>query len=414
MLSGGVISTFSGWQHDWDTPASAWWGYAALPGRALTDAEINFTASTYSIVAVSGGGVGVSEQVMNTSARLKAINPALKVLQYFNMQMWAGYSPNDPDFQNFMSHPEWWLVDDNGNVVEHQFGPEYDFSNKEAVANFLAMSLGPNAELIDGFLLDGGSGYDQPPNISSTRAESIKIAKYKAMGAMQQRLTSANGGVALGNGMKGGPIDPHTPEDPYNLDSLNFVNGIENERGTPSFELVDHQTGAFKLDDVAALLEAVEYAGQLANGTKVISMNYWPGPIVNLVEGWPTYASNDVNNTAPSGTRAQRFQGWQALMTKWFPFNLAMFLSVAGDSTYFTQLMWYAFDQGFIPCPDAPGTCAAPTPFYPMMHNKLGKPKGLRIPVAGSKYKWVRTFEHAVVTLDLEDPLGAGTSIVWS
>jgi hypothetical protein len=28
-------------------------------------------------------------------------------------------------------------------------------------------------------------------------------------------------------------------------------------------------------------------------------------------------------------------------------------------------------------------------------------------------YTWVRHFEHAVVTLDLNDPLGPGTSIVW-
>ena len=42
-LSVSTQSTLSGWQHDWETPASAsaWWGYAALPGRALTDAEVN-------------------------------------------------------------------------------------------------------------------------------------------------------------------------------------------------------------------------------------------------------------------------------------------------------------------------------------------------------------------------------------
>ena len=46
---------------------------------------------------------------------------------------------------------------------------------------------------------------------------------------MQQRLTAANGGLVLANGMAGGPVDPFV-NDPYNLGVLDHVNGIENER----------------------------------------------------------------------------------------------------------------------------------------------------------------------------------------
>ena len=103
--------------------------------------------------------------------------------------------------------------------------------------------------------------------------------------------------------------------------------------------------------------------------------------------------------------------GWQRQLTKWLPFNLAMFLSVAGPCTYFTQMVWYASFQCFAPCPTAPDTCTAPTPFYPEMHRKLGAPAGPR--TQQGKYKWVRHFEHAVVTVVLEEPLGPGTTIVW-
>ena len=127
--------------------------------------------------------------------------------------------------------------------------------------------------------------------------------------------------------------------------------------------------------------------------------------------GFPMYAAGDPNNVAPTGTRAEIFEGWKQILSKWLPFNLAMFLIVAGDRSYFTQMVWYAAFEGFMPCPDAPDSCMAPSPFYPEMHKPLGPPAGPRQVL--STYKWVRHFEHATVTVDLDEPLGPGTSIVW-
>lgn len=415
----------AGWAHDWNTPASAWWGYGAFGNWVSSDAEVAFVAKNYRIVLLSLNNadatmhMSVTDATMNVSARLKAVNPALKVLMYFNMEMFAGYAKTDPAYATFLRHPEWWLRDDHGNPVISQFGPGYDFSNEAAVQHWLSMPLGPDSRLIDGFLLDGAAGYSQPPNISASRAESLKLAKWRAVGRMQQRLTVANGGLVLANGMIGGLIDPHT-HDPYNLGSLSYAHGIENERGTPSFELVDRTTGAFKLGAVAANLAAIERASQLANGSKVVSVNYWAGPITGFskaddhTRGFPLYAPADPHNAPPNGTsRAQVFEGWQRKLTEWLPFNLAMFLSVAGPRTYFTQMVWYAASQGFAPCPAAPDSCCAPAPFYPEMQRRLGPPAGPRVRLPGHAYRWVRHFKHAVVTVDLEQPLGPGTSIVW-
>ena len=102
-----------GWAHDWETPASAWWGYGAYGDWAASDAEIEFIAKTYKIVLLSLTNaditmhMSVAEATLNVSARLKAANPSLKVLQYFNMQMFAGYSKTDPDYAVFLQHPEW-------------------------------------------------------------------------------------------------------------------------------------------------------------------------------------------------------------------------------------------------------------------------------------------------------------------
>ena len=145
-------------------------------------------------------------------------------------------------------------------------------------------------------------------------------------------------------------------------------------------------------------------------------MNFWAGPITGFssandtTRGWPTYPPRDPTNHAPTGTAAEVRRGWAANLERWMPFNLAAFLSVAGPSTYFTQMVWYASYEGFLPCPTAPDTCIG-VPSTDM-HRPLGAPLGLRQQL--SQYKWQRRFEHAVVTLDLEDPLGPGTSIAWS
>ena len=67
--------------------------------------------------------------------------------------------------------------------------------------------------------------------------------------------------------------------------------------------------------------------------------------------------------------------------------------------------------QGFVPCDDAPDTCALSSSFYAdYLKRPLGAPKGKRVKVGA--YKWTREFEHATVTLDLTSPL-EGTSIVF-
>lgn len=410
------------WAHDWVSPASAWWGYGALNGGgAPDDATVAFAATTYRVIVLSAclgpGNASVSAFVMGVAARLKAANPTVRVLQYFNMQQWACYARTEPAFAAFLARPDWWLRDDAGGVVLNNGSPEYDWTVPAAVDNFAAMPVAPpgvGAPLLDGFLLDGGAVFQPEAGVSAARAEAQKAAKWAAIGRLQARLAALNGGVLLANGMAGGPVDPFA-NDPFNLGVLAFADAVENERGSPAFEQVDAVTGALKKDAVAANLAAVERAAAVANGTKVVAMNYWPGPITRFpnvpgpTDGWPAYAPGDPANVAPNGTAADVVAGWTALLEKWLPFNLAMFLSVAGPSSYFTQMAWYASYQGFAPCPATPGTCADPT--YPDMLRPLGAPLGPRVQL--STYKWVRTFEHAVVTLDLDEPLGPGTNIVW-
>jgi len=341
----------------------------------------------------------------------------VRVLQYFNMQQWACYDRAEPAYAAFLARPDWWLRDDAGAPVLNNGSPEYDWEVPSAVDNFVAMPVAPagGAPVLDGFLLDGGAVFQPEAGVGAARAEAQKLAKWAAIGRLQARLAALNGGRLLANGMAGGPVDPFV-NDPFNLGVLAFADAVENERGSPAFEQVDYATGAVRKDAVAANLAAVERAAALDAGDKAVMLNFWPGPIVGFPppsdagpsRGWPVYAAGDAANVAPNGTAAEIVAGWTALLEKWFAYNLATFLTVAGPSSYFSQMVWYASFQGFAPCPAAPGTCVDPA--YPDLRRPLGAPAGPRRQVGA--YKWVREFAHATVTLDLDSPFN-GTGIVW-
>ena len=64
---------------------------------------------------------------------------------------------------------------------------------------------------------------------------------------------------------------------------------------------------------------------------------------------------------------------------------------------------WYEVHTGYITCPEAPSSCAAPPEWYPALEPPLGVPLGARVPGA-NPYTWTREFEHASVYLDLNRP----------
>ena len=135
-----------------------------------------------------------------------------------------------------------------------------------------------------------------------------------------------------------------------------------------------------------------------------------------MAKGWPEYhdQSQPCGRHSAQGvncTAAEHYKGWQDELDKWLPFNLASFLSVAQANTWFTQAVWYQDNQGFAPCRSDPGSCAFDPSFYSdYLKQPLGRPLNVRAKVGD--YKWVREFEHATVTVDLNSPL-EGSTIVF-
>jgi hypothetical protein len=169
------------WAHGWDTAGAAMWGYGGIIRDWLTPEQIAFVAKTYPVVVLSycPGTNGTTAGGVEGNARaLKQQNPAIKVLLYFNVEQWPCYVPTDPAYSTFLAHPEWWLKDDNGNVVQPQ---RIDPTNEAAADYWMSVPLGqsPDAtQVIDGVLADGGATSEPLANVSDARQVEIVAAKY--------------------------------------------------------------------------------------------------------------------------------------------------------------------------------------------------------------------------------------------
>lgn len=106
------------WAHSWDTPGAAWWGDFGY--SLLTEPQATFVANNYNVASIekctgSNQGVKTEQGIYQTAAQLKKLNPSIKVTFY-----WHTGQAGIRCFANnatFMSHPEWWLRDDNGKIA---------------------------------------------------------------------------------------------------------------------------------------------------------------------------------------------------------------------------------------------------------------------------------------------------------
>ena len=402
------------WAHSWDTAGGMYW--ADFGYSLLTEAQAKFAAEHFFLASLEkctgqGSGVKTEQGIYKTAAQIKKYNPKTKTTFYWHTgQAGIGcYENNDV----FMAHKEWWLRDDFGNIVgfkdsAHPGTPQIDPTIAAAVDWWVSVPLAgdPTGALIDGVLADG-SAFGKIPNISATRLNTIYEAKLAMIGKLQAAFdATGNGGVVFGNGMN--QYD-QSPIDPHGLEILKHVDGIQNEHYA-AFEQV-LPDGTLNLAKVASTLLNIETAST-ANASKQIFCSFWAGPysrVMAYADHTEPCGTNDVKWGGPNCTTAQKNEGWKSELVKWLPFNLASFLSVAGPNTWFTQAVWYADDQGFFPCPDAPNTCMVDSSFYSdYLTTPLGPPLGPRKVDASNAHKWTREFAHATVTLDLTKPLSSG------
>ena len=224
--------------HGWSTTSEATFADMRNP-YLWTGAQIADAVRKYRIISLEkctgqGNGTKTEAAVYAAAAAIKALSPDTKVIFYLATDLggstqscyaWADY---------FATRSDWWLKDDHGVVIvphridtnvaaARDWWASIPLNGTDGKGNYNGK---PVTELIDGVLADSG-GYNNIPNVSVARLEALYDNKLLMVGELQRKLTLANNGIVIDNGitMYGPPnADPRTPDD-HNLKSLDHVNG---------------------------------------------------------------------------------------------------------------------------------------------------------------------------------------------
>ena len=206
----------------------------------------------------------------------------------------------------------------------------------------------PVSGLIDGVLCDSG-GWGNHKGIATARLEALEDGRFAMMAELQAKLTAANGGVAMANGISmygGANADPRSPTD-HNVKALGYVDGIMNEHSAV-FESVNAKNASLNVETVAQDLDAIVRAAAVANGTKAVFMQTWPGLYATTGFTDGTVYPPVANGGDPS---PRTYTQWREALRAHFGFAHALYLSVAAPNVWW---MYAAYWYVVIGRPDLP------------------------------------------------------------
>jgi hypothetical protein len=343
----------------WDTvPVCAHMGQTS---GTLSQAELEWIASAYPIITLEKSHglevYGSTEAgIAATARRLKAINPHIKVLFYFNAFI------NWPPYDALKDFPDRWILrDPQGEMVTNPSGvPRPDVSNPEMQDWW----SGVVAENLEAAPLDGLFGDALPQVLSPALNSRLGPEKAEALReGMEQMLAKTK--ALLGN------------------EKIILVNGI---RGDQFREILDWEGidgvmiehfDAFHSRDGAVLFEDL----------KSFEIARKKGKFV-ILKGWPGFTWLDpIAKERPETELLE-------LARNEITFPLACYLVAANRGDFFSYSWGYRENHGTIDS-------------YEPLNRPLGAPLG---EATWSAMRASRDFKHASVTVDLDS---REASISW-
>lgn len=393
------------WTHGWDTALASQFidtGYLRL-----TDVQAEWVGQHYAMYSIEKCtgynarlGLFTEQASYETAVQLKRFTPSIKVLFYLHTEMisfncYAAYSI-------YIAHPEWWLRDDLG-VVMNNTGqsamiPKIDYTVAAARDFWVSIPLGgtgsPNASVIDGLLADGSgvqNYFCSGSRINATRCAALIAGKNIMIHQMQSLFNTTNGGMVLQNGIDSDPT----------LSTLPSGNGIMAEHFASFEHVVKNKNGPGTWGyNIPTLTAHMDHITAAAAAGKTVVVACWVGPasVPFTAQGYPSWPLNDQPNTTA---------GWRAALVSWHVFALAGFLTLAQDNVWMQYQGWYTQHQGAVGC-NGSAACAAPEPWYPDLYRPLGKPLGIAVRTNNS---WTRHFERATSFFNLDRP--NSSTITW-
>ncbi|UXX79850.1 putative glycoside hydrolase family 15 protein [Reichenbachiella carrageenanivorans] len=336
-------------------------------GQMLTEEEVDFVADHTDLVVLEKAhgrdDYDVFEAIQRETIALKAANPEVKVIYYWNTVLQYDFYELMEEYDN---HPEWWLYDVNGEI-DYKAGTtikRYDLSNP-AVRDWW-ISVAKDATIngfCDGIFMDAYGQVSLSSNIALWGQE-----KYDAINAGLELLiaeTRAELGpdqLLIYNGLR-------------SHNSTDYTQGME---FLPAHDaaMMEHFAYFNSTSKEAILrdIEAIQAAGKL-------------GKMV-LVKAWPGFSWLDETEMAES-------EEWKIQTAKdRIEFNLALFLLGAHEGAYFGYTWGYQWENGW-------GVD------YEILNKSPGKPLG---DFKTNNWTLSRSFENAEVTADLN---AMTASIKW-
>ncbi len=345
----------------WDTvPIYIHFGKSTGP---LSETELRFVAQLSDFVCLEKGhGRGRSgsteKGIAHDAKRLRALNPRMKVLFYWNT--FLNYPLYDA-CQEVTKHPEWIFRDKKGQPL-YKTGTleQYNLLNPEFREWWASIAEKAVTEYgCDGIFMDAVNQAKRPIWMKRGWGEGNEAILTHAVVDMMRLAIRQMGEEALlvYNGVR-------------SMDPAGTTSGAE-YLAHSSGAMVEHFT-AFRSqskESIAADIKAITTAASMG---KIVVVKGWPDPTFNWI--------NKEKMRIPSNVLADEAR-------KKIIFSLACFLIAAQENCYFSYSWGWREQHGSLVD-------------YPEFHKPLGKPKG-----QAKKEGWVytRSYEHASVWVDLDD-----------
>ena len=323
----------------------------------LTDEEVEFVASHTNLVCLEKAhGLDVhgstEKGILHDTVRLKAANPDLKVIYYWNT--FLDYPMYDAHLV-YEKRPEWWLKTRDGSLDKKNGSiKRYDLSNpavrewwtdevKKAVVD------GP----CDGVFADAFPQIASKANIKlwgREKYDAIQAGLIETLELTREKIGSEN--IIMYNGIR-------------NTDTLQFGMSYLDYADAATMEHFGHFSSTSK-ESMARDIEDMIVAGK--RGKMVV------------MKGWPSF------NFTQREIRAVPYETLLAKARNEITFPLACFLIAAQEHSYFCYTWGYRENHGSLD-------------WYDEFDRPLGPPRGDAV-----RDGWVysRSFEHAEVWVDLD------------
>jgi len=385
------------YRHGWATVADVMGMHGkfksadALP----SDAAVAFVAEHYGMVTTGSGcpktsHMTLEDATLSVAARIKAINPQVKVGMYWRTGMDKEIAQCSNASAALKAHGTGlFLRDDKGTLVSPD---ALDYSNKDARAffadvllNVVKQTLSSGQPAVDYVYLDGagGSATQFAPGIGPARSVLLLADKMAWLADLQRQFDAVEGGrnVIL-NG-----VDVVSTARQFNPTGVAGVmidhwSILEFLLRGPTIPKEDF--GKFNTTTMDAGFDLAR-SDALSNMT--VQVKGWVGPIIHQKDRYPP------GMTTPS-TPAEK----QQVSGERFNSELALFLLVAEDRMYWMYSWFWGFDD-YVP-DELDST--VPQGFFPQAKCTLGAPAGPPTRVQGT-WTYTREYAHASVFVDLNN-----------